>query len=144
MMWGIIAYNVYYICLNLNFLDSWKIHLKFFCCWVYQFNLFLRFFVFSWKEQQWLKKIYVHVNILLNVYFTVFWIQTRTQRWNNSKTKLHASFSEGTIPFYFHDTSIFKKSNGLKCRYFIICRAIHLEEWRCKNLQCLLPRVHFI
>lgn len=44
------------------------------------------------------------------------------------KRKLHASFSEGTIPFYFHDTSIFIKSNGLKCRYFIICRAIHLEE----------------
>jgi hypothetical protein len=44
------------------------------------------------------------------------------------KRKFHASFSECTTPFYFHDNSIFVKVNGLKCRYFIIYRAMHLEE----------------
>lgn len=60
------------------------------------------------------------------------------------KRKFHASFSECTTPFYFHDNSIFVKVNKLKCRYIIIYKEIHLEEWRCKNLQCLLPRVCFI
>jgi hypothetical protein len=51
MMCGVTAY-VYHICWNPSFLDSWKIHLNFLLFQGYQFNLFRRFFVLSWKEQQ--------------------------------------------------------------------------------------------